>query len=170
MDKKGNNAGSWVFGILVVTGFFLLGFNRWFDSSGNEVKENVKTAKIGCLPQGHGNLAQHFHLHLTIVIDGVTQTIPASVGVAPSCMSEIHTHDASGELHVESVLMGKKFTLGQFFSVWGKNFSRDRIFDRAVGDGYELLMTVDDVETQEFGDIVLKDDQKIVIEYKKKGE
>jgi hypothetical protein len=47
----------------------------------------------------------HTHVHLSIVIDGREQVIPAGIGIGPEGghpMDRIHTHDASGLLHMES--------------------------------------------------------------------
>src|SRR5205823_14298698 len=46
-------------------------------------------------------------------------TIPANMGIssAPKFISPLHTHDATGVVHVESPTI-ETFTLGQFFDVW----------------------------------------------------
>jgi hypothetical protein len=64
----------------------------------------------------------HVHAHLTIVKDGQMLAVPAQIGRITGCDYEIHTHDASGELHVESTAV-KRFTLGQLFKIWGQPLS-----------------------------------------------
>lgn len=64
-------------------------------------------------------LAEHVHTHLT-VLDGATPvTVPGDVGHSARrhFAAELHTHDTSGILHVESPTQ-QTFTLGQFFDEW----------------------------------------------------
>lgn len=115
-------------------------------------------AGIECLAGGHARAAQHFHPKLAIGVDGLQEAIPANVGLIKTCMAEIHTHDASGTLHVETLAADKIVHLKDFFTVWGKTIQRE---------GYSLLMTVDDKPNFELGELTLKDGQIIVLEYKK---
>jgi len=65
-------------------------------------------------------LAEHVHTHLTI-LDGDEQvTVPANVGHSDRerFAAQLHTHDTSGIVHVESPTR-QTFTLGQFFDEWG---------------------------------------------------
>ena len=61
----------------------------------------------------------HIHSHLSIFRNGVQIALPSHIGVVPNCDYDIHTHDRSGVVHVESPQVGARFTLGQLFSVWG---------------------------------------------------
>jgi hypothetical protein len=88
-------------------------------------------------------LAFHIHQDLQIFIHGHAEQVPACIGIfAPgnsACPDEagssqaapfltvIHTHDASGIIHVESPVK-KTYTLGNFFNVWGLYFT-----NRCVG-------------------------------------
>jgi hypothetical protein len=71
-----------------------------------------------------GNMTDnyHVHTHLAIVKDGQMLAIPAQIGIPGTCDYEIHTHNPSGELHVETTAF-KRFTLGQFFKIWGQPLS-----------------------------------------------
>lgn len=73
-------------------------------------------------------LAEHVHTHLT-VLDGATPvTVPANVGHSDEqrFAAQLHTHDTSGILHVESPTR-QTFTLGQFFDEWGVPLSAWRL-------------------------------------------
>ncbi|WIB78991.1 hypothetical protein DEJ28_07800 [Curtobacterium sp. MCPF17_002] len=73
-------------------------------------------------------LAEHVHTHLT-VLDGATPvTVPANVGHSDRLRfaAQLHTHDTSGILHVESPTR-RAFTLGQFFDEWGVPLSAWRV-------------------------------------------
>lgn len=78
----------------------------------------------------------HIHSHLAILVNGKLQQIPEAIGVQPippnsGCLYWIHTHDASGVLHVESGSVsapnGGPYTLGMFFDIWGEQVSRDQV-------------------------------------------
>jgi hypothetical protein len=61
----------------------------------------------------------HIHQHLDIFVNGKPKPVPANIGIYDGqFLTELHTHDASGIMHVESPTK-KSFTLGQFFGVWG---------------------------------------------------
>ncbi len=56
-----------------------------------------------------------FHAHLSILVNNEPQTIPQDLGASPQgsthCFYTIHTHDASGKVHVTPSAAGT-FTLG----------------------------------------------------------
>jgi hypothetical protein len=114
---------------------------------------------VACLSDGHANLAQHFHPHIDILVDGVKEYIPQNTGIVTGCMAEIHTHDSSGTIHIETVNAFKIVHLRDFAVVYGQPLARE---------GYDLKMTVDGKPNIEFGELVLKDQQLIVLNYTKK--
>lgn len=63
-------------------------------------------------------VAYHIHALLSIYRDGSRLALPGSVGRA-ACNYEMHTHDGSGVVHIETDV-AKVFTLGQFFALWGQ--------------------------------------------------
>lgn len=64
--------------------------------------------------------AAHFHSHLDISVNGQPIAVPANIGVDPASgqMSELHTHDERGVLHVEAPTADGRYTLGQVFTEW----------------------------------------------------
>jgi hypothetical protein len=61
----------------------------------------------------------HIHQHLDIFVNGKHEPVPANIGIYDGqFLTELHTHDASGIMHVESPTK-REFDLGQFFGVWG---------------------------------------------------
>jgi hypothetical protein len=68
---------------------------------------------------GHNGLVMHFHSHLDIFVNGKRVTLPAFVGinVGANYLTELHTHDARGVIHIEAQ-KARDFTLGQFFAEW----------------------------------------------------
>lgn len=99
-------------------------------------------------------IVQHSHPELKIFVDGEEEKIPANIGLGLQ-HRVLHTHDPDGVIHVEAQDM-RAYTLGNFFDVWGKTIERE---------GYEVVMTVDGASSGEFEELVLKDKQKIVLEY-----
>jgi hypothetical protein len=93
----------------------------WADGSTASGGNGTPVGGVGCLV----NEDYHIHSHLTIIKDGVTQRIPQHIGLG-GCAYELHTHDYSGMIHVETST-AKKFTLGQFFAVWGEPLSRTNV-------------------------------------------
>ena len=67
---------------------------------------------VGCL----ANINYHVHALVSIYKDGVRQGLPDNVGRS-GCTYELHTHDATGVVHIEANAP-KQFTLGQFFALW----------------------------------------------------
>ena len=67
----------------------------------------------------------HIHQHIDIFIEGKRVTVPAQIGIvtSPSVLfAPIHTHDATGIIHVESPIQ-RDFSLGELFDVWGVRFT-----------------------------------------------
>ena len=62
----------------------------------------------------------HIHQHLDVYVNGKKVTVPALVGIDTTngFLTELHTHDTSGVLHVESDT-NRTYVLGQFFGEWG---------------------------------------------------
>ncbi len=71
----------------------------------------------------HEGVALHIHQHLDVFVNGERVTVPALVGIYDnSFITEVHTHDASGIIHVESP-KNREFSLAQFFDEWGVRLS-----------------------------------------------
>jgi len=74
----------------------------------------------------------HIHTHLSIVLNGQLLQIPNALGQVPAttttagCFYQIHNHDASGRLHIESPVP-VNYTLGNFFHIWGQPLSTTNV-------------------------------------------
>jgi len=113
----------------------------------------------------HQNLRMHIHSHLKIVIKGEEQPIPENVGiVSPVCFRPIHTHDGSGTLHIEFPKV-RDVRLGEFFTVWEKQFNSNQIFDFQNGPEGQVKMLVNGRENAEFENYIMKDLDQIIIRY-----
>ncbi|MGW1706132.1 hypothetical protein ACWCP8_11420 [Streptomyces sp. NPDC002206] len=88
--------------------------------------------------------ANHFHTHLDVIVDGKPVEVPANLGIdaQDQAMSELHTHDASGVLHIEAPAK-RRYVLGQLFNEWGVQLEPGRIGGLKAGGGKELSAYVD---------------------------
>jgi hypothetical protein len=101
-----------------------LGAVNWPDGP---VGPTVNGATVGAFPCGirHDAISYHIHVHVSIFLNGTRLRIPSSLGIAgpnapsPLCMYALHTHDSTGIVHAENPVPAR-FTLGQFFSLWGQ--------------------------------------------------
>jgi hypothetical protein len=65
--------------------------------------------------------AYHIHAMVSIYRNGTRLALPKNIGRS-ACNYDMHTHDGTGIIHVETAVP-KAFTLGQFFSLWGQTLS-----------------------------------------------
>src|SRR3989441_6699273 len=68
-----------------------------------------------------GGLVYHWHTDLTISSGAASVPIPAGIGISTFCLEPLHTHDATGRIHVETDT-ARLYSIGDFFRVWGKSF------------------------------------------------
>ncbi len=83
----------------------------------------------------------HVHSHLAVYVDGELRPVPAGIGMVdprteqtrtgpklfgPRCYYGLHLHAQDGVIHAEGPEPGR-FTLGQFFDVWGQPLSSTRV-------------------------------------------
>lgn len=76
-------------------------------------------------------LVYHIHAHLSLFYHGQQVAVPYGIGIVVprdvrngfvdngSAFYWMHTHDATGIIHIESPV-DQRFTLGQFFDIWGE--------------------------------------------------
>jgi len=144
--------------ITVVVAVVIIGLFMWGNSTQKDNLVYFEGTEIICLTNGHQRVAEHIHPQLRIFVDGVAETIPANIGITQSCMSEIHTHDATGTIHVESFLTGRvaEFDMGDFFSVWKESLVRE---------GYDLEITQDGIVKGSIEEVRFIDESVIELKY-----
>lgn len=112
----------------------------------------------------------HSHPELAIFVQGERMEIPENIGIGPMHagmpgydasmqMAAMHTHDASGVIHLEFMqgpVRKDDVMLGQFFSMWGKDM---RSF------GGNMRMTVNGEPNTEFENYMMRDGDKIELHY-----
>jgi len=97
-----------------------------------------RLARLG-LP-GAGE-ALHIHSRLHLYVHGQKVPVPAEIGVTSGITSPLHTHDATGVIHVESS-EPRTFTLGEFFDVWGVRLTQSCLGAYCDGDEGTLRVFV----------------------------
>ncbi len=102
----------------------------------------------------------YFSATLSIFIDGKPLVVPAGMGISPTCIAQIHTHDDTGHLHFAP--SARAVTLSDLVKVSG--------IRRPSQSGYLLSVTLND--NPYAGDIntyELKNGDRIVLTYVKKS-
>jgi len=158
-----------LFGLSVISTFLLIVLVACQQQS--EPKILLTNEAVASIPKG----SVHWHPQLEIKIDGKQIPIPTGIGVKDGRvvdahlsgmkMSPTHTHESDGTIHLENNNPSSKpetVTLGYFFYVWDKQFNSTCIFEYCIGT---LKMTVNDKESSEFERYVMRDKDKIIIEY-----
>ncbi len=117
----------------------------------------------------------HNHVRLNVTVDGQPVVVPAHIGMTMvgkaedpllygdhslekygmAGMSPLHTHDATGLIHVESNTM-RNFTLGEFLDIWqGLNIN-----------GRTVIATLDGKPVSDFRNILLKNGEQVMLDIK----
>lgn len=121
----------------------------------------------------NSNGAYHIHSHLTLFVKGEQIAIAAGIGVVPpvlengyatfnpsSCFYWLHTHDATGVIHVNPAVL-KDMTLGMMFDVWGYPLSRTEV----AGNIGAVIVYVDGIRYEgDPRDIVFVDNKEISLQ------
>lgn len=107
----------------------------------------------------------HIHVQLNIFVNGQRREVPEDVGIRDGCLYWLHTHDASGLIHIEAP-SPEQFRLGQFFAIWGEPLSESRLLDAAPEAGHSVRALANgDVYQGDPADIPLTDAEVIVLQY-----
>ena len=145
--------------IIIAVGLLIWGAMAMFQNTSSCQNTPAKDINIG----SHQNLKLHMHTELKILIDGREQVIPSNIGIGQNLMRPVHTHDISGEIHMEGPCK-RDFTLGDFFSIWEKTFDNQCIFNYCTNKG-TLTMTVNSQPNFDFDNYVMKDHDQVLIKY-----
>jgi hypothetical protein len=104
----------------------------------------------------------HVHQHLDVFVNGERVIVPAGIGIGEGFLSPLHTHDASGVIHVESTTV-RSFSLAEFFAVWGVRLTKTCLAG-LCGDG-KLHFFVDGKPAADPNRIVLTQHLEIAVAF-----
>jgi hypothetical protein len=127
----------------------------------------LRLRKIGLEPLREEGQVVHIHQHLDLYVNGQPVTVPAQIGIdaGGGFISDLHTHETDGILHVESPTQ-RSFTLGQFFAVWSLPLNAGCIGSLCENGDRQLRVWVNGQEVAaDPTRIVLAEHQEIVIAY-----
>jgi hypothetical protein len=127
----------------------------------------LRLREIGLEPLREEGQVVHIHQHLDLYVGAKTVTVPAQIGIDADggFISDLHTHETDGIMHVESPTQ-RAFSLGQFFAVWGLPLSAECVGSLCEQDGRQLRVWVNGQEVKaDPTRIVLEQHQEIVVAY-----
>lgn len=114
--------------------------------------------------------AYHVHAALRVYVEGKQVPVPANIGIEPEATSlaPLHTHDASGVIHIEASER-YPFTLGQFFTIWGVKFTPTQLGSYIAGAGNVLGVYANGKPVSNPVGYVMNPHDDIVVGYGKPG-
>lgn len=131
--------------------------------------ERIKAAGLDIL-KAEGT-AEHYHVHLDVLVDGKPVTVPAAIGFSfgadgqPNGISALHTHDTSGIIHIEAPTAGLKYTLGQVLTEWGVLDGKDASGAPHSGTGGWTAYVNGSKQDVPVTDVVLKAHDEVVLSF-----
>jgi hypothetical protein len=136
--------------------------------SANTGKLQQRLRAIGLPALTEEGQVTHIHQHLDIFVDGKPVKVADDIGIDPQggFISPLHTHlQTEGVLHVESPT-SERFSLGQFFAVWGVRLDANCIGGKCAAGDKSLRAWVNGTSVPEDPTrIVLDEHQEIVLAY-----
>ena len=163
----------------------LIGYFVWRNFAGTDTlaqAEQIVDANYGPVDSVYCDSleqsVEHIHAHLSIYINGASVPLVANTGIAPvgvtssasvTCYYWLHTHDATGVIHIESPTT-KPFTLNQFFDIWEKFSSSSSAFPTQLlsSAGWTIYVNGKQVNT-DFSHLQLHAHDLITIAYNSPG-
>jgi hypothetical protein len=112
-------------------------------------------------------LAFHTHQQLQVYVHGRQVPVPAGIGISPhdGLITVLHTHEADGVIHVEAP-QRQRFTLGQFFRLWGVRLTPDCLATKCSSEQNQLRVFVNGRPiTDDPRHIPLVDGDTIIVTY-----
>jgi hypothetical protein len=143
----------------------MVGKAPWPANNGRYLRARLSAIGLHALPTE--GVRVHIHEHLDVVVNGRLYPVPPLIGinVAEPFVTELHTHDASGIIHVESPTV-RTFTLGDFFDVWGLRFSSKCLGGYCAQGAEHVYVWVNARRVRtDPRKIVLRSHQEIVVAY-----
>ena len=140
-----------------------IGADRW----PNPQTDGTPIGRFECVFNPPQQLA--FYAHLSIFVNNEPQKIPHYLGASRQppthCFYAMHTHDASGRIHVTPAVTGT-FTLGELFQIWRQPLTNTNVAG-ITGLPIEIFVTDNGtsvkVEDTDWSSIELRSHREITI-------
>lgn len=116
---------------------------------------------LGLTPTQEAASVNHYHVHIQMTVDGHDVPLPAQIGLDSSTgvFSEVHTHDDTGVVHIESGDTAFRADLGDVFDMWGVYLSPKCIGGYCGG----VKMWVNGKPSTAYGKLVLQSHMAITL-------
>lgn len=113
-----------------------------------------------------GDESFHVHALLSLFVDGEQVPVPTNIGIDQSSgyHSPLHTHTPDGVIHFEAD-EPSPFTLQQVFSMWGVDFSSDRLGAYTPEAGKQIHVYVNGEPVADPGGYEIEDGDNVVVAY-----
>jgi hypothetical protein len=117
------------------------------------------------IPAG-GKETFHIHAMVHIYVNGLLSPLPANIGLdsAKGLESSLHTHDSTGIIHMEAP-HPYRYTLGDFFSVWGVKLGPAQVGGLSGYGGDHLHFYLNGRPLRDPAALVLQKGDSVVIGY-----
>jgi hypothetical protein len=114
--------------------------------------------------------AYHIHAVLRVYANGQQVEVPAHIGIDPEgrFLAPLHTHDASGVIHIEAS-QAYPFTLGQFFTIWGVKFTNAQLGAYVADAANVLSVYVNGTHVPDPVDYLMKPHDHVLVAYGEPG-
>lgn len=163
--------GAGVVVFLLVTLLIVNGLTRGSQTGGSNQPATGQTVdNISCDQGEHAEA--HYHAYLKVYINGQQQEASPGIGIPGNCIYWLHVHEGQANIiHVEAP-KADKFTLANFYHIWGQQIGGNKFMGNTVDDKHSLITEVLDVNGKVIqtvnGDpsgVVIADHQTIVVRY-----
>jgi hypothetical protein len=116
---------------------------------------------LGLAPTQEAASVNHYHVHLQLTVDGHDVPVPAQIGLDSSTgvFSEVHTHDDTGVIHIESGDTSFRADLADVLDMWGVYLSPKCLGGYCGG----VKMWVNGKRSTAFGKLVLQSHMAITL-------
>ena len=145
---------------IIGTGIVLIGAMVYFskNQTSSDSSENVVATN-----------GLHWHPRLSVYIKGEKQEFTNDIGLG-AIHKPMHTHDGDykdGVIHMEmtGTVTKEETRLGNFFKIWGKEFSSTQIFNKTNGPEGTVKMSVNGKVNTDFENYEMKDKDLIEITF-----
>lgn len=113
-----------------------------------------------------GDESYHVHALLSVFVDGEPVPVPTNIGIDQSSgfHSPLHTHTPDGVIHFEAD-DPSPFTLQQVFTMWGVDFSTDRLGAYTPEAGQQIHVYVNGERVTEPAGYEISNGDNVVVAY-----
>ena len=139
------------------------------DTTTNEPDTTSSTPRSEQCLDSHNSLAMHIHPSLELVVNNQNVAVPGDLGIDTTACNQamhlLHTHDASGKLHIEGY---EPFTptADLIFEVWNISYPDDESLRPLFDDATNVTVTVNGITTDApWHEIELVDGETLRIEH-----